>query len=103
MATYTQSKQPEASEGRSWYRKLFYDHPLYLGLKDPSSMANADKVKVWCKKCFEKRVEDELLLDMQRGGAVREIRDIEMTCEYFVPRMLRFADHRLLNSSMEFA
>lgn len=87
MVAYTESKQgPDTSgstsEGpRSWYRRFFYDHPLYHGVKDPSSMASRDKVKVWCKRCFARRVQEEQLRDVQEGGAVRETKDIELACE----------------------
>ena len=44
-------------------------------------MANRDKVKVWCRRCFEQRIQEEQLLDIQRGGVVRETKDIEVACE----------------------
>ncbi|KAI0363229.1 hypothetical protein BV20DRAFT_958722, partial [Pilatotrama ljubarskyi] len=56
---YTASRQQVQGE-RSWIRSFFYDHPDYISRA--SAAYEGDKVKVWCKKCFEKRVADEIHL-----------------------------------------
>ncbi|KAH9884319.1 hypothetical protein C8Q73DRAFT_796309 [Cubamyces lactineus] len=72
---YTAGRQQTLVSERSWYRRLFYDHPGRLERK-PEAMDN-DKVKVWCKHCFEKRVLDEQRADALSGLPVRETAQIE--------------------------
>ncbi|KAI0653267.1 hypothetical protein C8Q70DRAFT_1059429 [Cubamyces menziesii] len=72
---YTAGRQQALVSERSWYRRLFYDHPGRLERK-PEAMDN-DKVKVWCKHCFEKRVLDEQRADTLSGLPVRETAQIE--------------------------
>ncbi|KAI0363606.1 hypothetical protein BV20DRAFT_1007124, partial [Pilatotrama ljubarskyi] len=71
---YTASRQQVQGE-RSWIRSFFYDHPDYISRA--SAAYDGDKVKVWCKKCFEKRVADEIQSDSLRGNPRRSSEDIE--------------------------
>ncbi|KAI0719371.1 ribonuclease H-like domain-containing protein [Cerioporus squamosus] len=78
-AEYTLSKQTPSNQlsrsGRAWYRSHFYDHPDYFPQR-PAHSKDGDKTKVWCKKCFEQRVEEEKLGDI-RQGVIRETEEIE--------------------------
>ncbi|KAI0693131.1 ribonuclease H-like domain-containing protein [Cerioporus squamosus] len=69
-AEYTLSKQTPSNQlsrsGRAWYRSHFYDHPDYFPQR-PAHSKDGDKTKVWCKKCFEQRVEEEKLGDIRQG------------------------------------
>ncbi|KZT20928.1 hypothetical protein NEOLEDRAFT_1158419 [Neolentinus lepideus HHB14362 ss-1] len=53
---------------RSWYRAHFYDHPK-LQEKAPEAYADGhrDKVKVWCRLCFDHRVLAEVARDQIWG------------------------------------
>ncbi|EKM50611.1 uncharacterized protein PHACADRAFT_213511, partial [Phanerochaete carnosa HHB-10118-sp] len=66
--------------GRAWHREYFADHVRYES-GDPCAMVRAGqrnaRVKVWCKRCLEARVEDVVRVETQqyeRGelAAVRE-------------------------------
>ncbi|KAI9001455.1 hypothetical protein BD414DRAFT_34648 [Trametes punicea] len=72
---WTRTRQAAYNTERSWYRKLFYDHPGYMD-RDSEAMER-DKPKVWCIKCFEQRVCEEQRIDSQSGRAVRAVAEIE--------------------------
>ncbi|EJF60609.1 hypothetical protein DICSQDRAFT_62505 [Dichomitus squalens LYAD-421 SS1] len=68
MAAYTEARQttnPVSLSRRRWYRKHFYDHPGYID--NDAKALHGDKVKVWCKPCFQHRVTKEQREDSLRG------------------------------------
>jgi hypothetical protein len=48
---------------RGWWREFFEDHPGLTAKTSNSytnpNLARPDKQKVWCKRCFAKRIADE--------------------------------------------
>ncbi|TBU52374.1 hypothetical protein BD310DRAFT_970853 [Dichomitus squalens] len=60
MPAYTEARQTTNSaflSRRGWYRTHFYDHPGYI--ENDAKALYGDKVKVWCKPCFQRRVANE--------------------------------------------
>ncbi|TBU60356.1 hypothetical protein BD310DRAFT_966496 [Dichomitus squalens] len=80
MAAYTEARQTTNSaflSRRGWYRTHFYDHPGYI--ENDAKALYGDKVKVWCKPCFQRRVANEQREDSLLGLPVRDTALVERT------------------------
>ena len=79
---------PEQKETGAWYRQYFTQHPGYAAA-DPKAISGSgrthDKVKVWCKKCLEKRVSEirdaKTQVSWERGELALALRDDELANE----------------------
>ncbi|KAI0635490.1 hypothetical protein C8Q77DRAFT_1108442 [Trametes polyzona] len=95
LQLYTKSRQQLDTHGRSEIRLKFYDHPDYID-RLPAAR-HGDKVKVWCIKCFEKRVEEELARDETSGRPWRSMEELERSLwdlPHTTPRQLRWMARR---------
>ena len=71
-------------EKRGWWRKYFHDHPG-LKSKHPHAYASqsANKAKVWCMVCYERRIVEEVQADAElvANGSRTHVRERNMIIE----------------------